>query len=292
MIKWIVCDMDGTLLNSNNEIMEKTKKYLIKCQEKGIRLILASGRSYSRLKPYVEELEMEKYHGMLIEVNGLYIHCLDKKTRIKLESMKVEDGIKLYEETKEYEPELMAFLDEGIYDYIPNSMFQIKLKEKERLNLPIDFPMTGGSWNWIEDLRKGYPNQKYIKSVLELPDEFNKICILHEPSITEKFTCKLKEKYNDEYEFCRSTPRQVEITKKGITKGNALNKLMQENQINKDEVLVFGDGENDFSLFETVKYSIAMGNAPSYVKKHAFDCTDSNNEDGIYQACLKYIGNM
>lgn len=47
-VKWIVTDMDGTLLNSRDEITERTKKALMACQEKGIRLILASGRSYVR----------------------------------------------------------------------------------------------------------------------------------------------------------------------------------------------------------------------------------------------------
>ena len=45
-VKWIVTDMDGTLLNSRDEIGARTKEALMACQKKGIRLILASGRSY------------------------------------------------------------------------------------------------------------------------------------------------------------------------------------------------------------------------------------------------------
>lgn len=55
-IKWIVTDMDGTLLNSHDRISEETKRSLLACQEKGIRLILASGRSYVRLMPYVRQV--------------------------------------------------------------------------------------------------------------------------------------------------------------------------------------------------------------------------------------------
>ena len=71
MIKAIVMDMDGTLLDSNNKILPETKKALIDLEKKGVSLILASGRSYTRLLPYAKELEMDKYHGYLLEVDGI-----------------------------------------------------------------------------------------------------------------------------------------------------------------------------------------------------------------------------
>ena len=58
VIKAIVCDMDGTLLNSNNNIDLQTLNKLKELQEKGIRLILASGRSYIRLLPHALSLDM------------------------------------------------------------------------------------------------------------------------------------------------------------------------------------------------------------------------------------------
>lgn len=75
-VKWIVTDMDGTLLNERDRITEDTREYLIACQEKGIRLVLASGRSYVRLMPYARELRMEEFGGLLIEINGLAVSYL------------------------------------------------------------------------------------------------------------------------------------------------------------------------------------------------------------------------
>ena len=46
-------------------------------------------------------------------------------------------------------------------------------------------------------------------------------------------------------------------------------------------MIVFGDGENDLSMFDVVDYPIAMGNAMDTVKKAAFDITLDNNHDGI-----------
>ena len=59
-VKWIVTDMDGTLLNGRDEIGARTKEALMVCQKKGIRLILASGRSYVRQMPYARELVLKE----------------------------------------------------------------------------------------------------------------------------------------------------------------------------------------------------------------------------------------
>jgi len=51
MVKAIIMDMDGTLLDANNTILPETKQKLLDLQKQGVRLILASGRSYTRLLP-------------------------------------------------------------------------------------------------------------------------------------------------------------------------------------------------------------------------------------------------
>ena len=61
MLDAIVMDMDGTLLDPNNKILPETKEALIACQKQGTKLVLASGRSYTRLLPYAKELELCKH---------------------------------------------------------------------------------------------------------------------------------------------------------------------------------------------------------------------------------------
>ncbi|WP_249028961.1 HAD family hydrolase [Tannockella kyphosi] len=55
-----------------------------------------------------------------------------------------------------------------------------------------------------------------------------------------------------------------------------------------DQILVFGDGENDLTMFDAVKYPIAMGNAMDNVKKAAYEVIKTNNEDGIACFLKKY----
>ena len=288
-MKLIVCDMDGTLLNSKDEISENTKNYLIACQQKGIRLVLASGRSYSRLKEYYEQLRMPEYDGILIEVNGLYTNYLQRGIRQKAKSLTMMDLKKIYDASVHHEPEIITYLDQGIRYLIPASMEPIKKAYIKEQQLPEDYPLSGGPWAWAVDTRGGYPDQKRLYSIDEFPEEVNKMTLLHRPEITQQIIDEFQGNIFEDYEMSRSAPRSLEITAKGVTKGVALRTLMEKENIQSDEVLAFGDGENDFSLFDEVKYAIAMGNAPQYVKDHAYEITATNDEDGVMLACQKYI---
>ncbi len=89
MLDAIVMDMDGTLLDPNNKILPETKAALIACQKQGTKLVLASGRSYTRLLSYAKELEMDVYGGYLLEVDGIayyLIACQKQGTKLVLAS--------------------------------------------------------------------------------------------------------------------------------------------------------------------------------------------------------------
>ena len=69
-IKVIIMDIDGTLVNDQKVITPKTKDVLLRAQEQGIRLILASGRPTSGLRQLARELEMDQHHGLFVCFNG------------------------------------------------------------------------------------------------------------------------------------------------------------------------------------------------------------------------------
>ena len=119
-VKWIVTDMDGTLLNSRDEITERTKKALMACQEKGIRLILASGRSYIRQMPYAEELRLRQYGGCLIENNGLTINDMKPGGRHKLAYLGQKDIAFLFPILRKWQVEIQGYEDDGVYYWIPD----------------------------------------------------------------------------------------------------------------------------------------------------------------------------
>lgn len=281
MIKAIVTDMDGTLLNGDDQISERTKEILMQCQKNGICLVLASGRSYLRLEPYVQELKMREYNGFLIEINGMATQSLKKGSRTIVSCLSREEINELFDFIKKQGDEIQAYLDDGFFNYIPEEMIEIKQQERKQRNLPDDYPWSGGAWTWNNDMRGGYPKQKRINEACETDAPLNKIAALNCPQKIDELFSLLIKKYGKDYEIVRTCPRIIEITAKGVTKGNALRRLMEENGWSDDEVIVFGDGENDVSMFEQVKTSVAMANAEEYVKQKASFITQSNKEEGL-----------
>jgi hypothetical protein len=81
------------------------------------------------------------------------------------------------------------------------------------------------------------------------------------------------------------------VLPKGFSKGKTLQRMMDEHGWKEDEVLAFGDGENDVSLFEVVKHSYAMKNALPFVQEQAEHVTHfSNREDGIGRELMELFG--
>lgn len=289
-VKWIVTDMDGTLLNSRDRIDERTKECLLACQEKGIRLILASGRSYVRLMPYVQELRMEEHDGCLIELNGLAFNSLKTKRRQVFSQLYRNDIERLFSFLQELGPELQGYEDDTVYYWIPDRQIPYKIAEREKRGYPGDHPLMGSAWSWIisDDFSHNYPNLIPIGSMEELPESVNKMNCLDDPERIERIYRLLEEEFHGKYEFVRTCTRLIEIAPAGITKGKTLRRLMDRERIRAEEVMVFGDGENDVDMFRQAAYSIAMGNAADYVKKYASGVTGTNDENGIAAALEKY----
>ena len=287
-IKAIVMDMDGTLLNSKDKISPKTKDALIECQKNGIKIVLASGRNYGRIKPYLEELHLEEFGGLLIEINGIAIYDMSTNQRTILRQMHEDEVHPVFSYLMNLNAESIAVYDEGLFDYMPDHILTMKQKLRLSLDLPEDCPWTAGAWSWFWDMRNGYPCQKYIEKVEEIDCPINKFQILQETDILNEIEEKLIHKYGDRFEVFRTTPRQIEMGPKGYTKGDTLVRLMKNFGWSKDEVFVFGDGGNDISMFKQTNYSFAMGQALESVKNEARYITLSNDEDGIYEALMKF----
>lgn len=287
-IKAIVMDMDGTLLNSKDKISPKTKDALIECQKNGIKIVLASGRNYGRIKPYLEELHLEEFGGLLIEINGIAIYDMSTNQRTILRQMHEDEVHPVFSYLMNLNAESIAVYDEGLFDYMPDHILTMKHKLRLSLDLPEDYPWTAGAWSWFLDMRNGYPCQKYIEKVEEIDCPINKFQILQETDILNEIEKKLIHKYGDHFEVFRTTPRQIEMGPKGYTKGDTLARLMKNFGWSKDEAFVFGDGGNDISMFKQTNYSFAMGQSLESVKNEARYITLSNDEDGIYEALMKF----
>lgn len=277
-------DLDGTLIDGFDSIQPKTKEALLFLQDKGVQLILASGRPYKRLMGVAKELKMDQYGGYLIEMNGIGYYDIKNKERVILSTLDGKD-VFLYIMEKGFE--VHACCDQTLYDYIPSSLYPIKEKLRKEMKVDANFPWTCGPWTMLFDMRKAFSNIVYIQTVDEIKENVFKIQTMDSKERIEDLYHQLMKKYSNSYEIFRTSYRQVEILPKGIHKGSTLKKIMERNHWSKEDGIAFGDGENDVSLFQTVALSVAMGQAEEYVKKEADYVTSSNNEEGIYNALVQ-----
>lgn len=288
-IKAVVMDMDGTLLDEENRITPYTQKKLVELQEKEIQIILASGRSYTRLMPYASDLNMKEHHGYLLEIDGVALYDLYNDQRTKYHTMSLDEIRDIFNYLTTQCAESQAMFDDGLFDYFSPELMEKKIALRKRMNVDENYPWTAGPWAWLTDFRIGYPKIHYVKSADEITMPINKIQIMQEEEPLAKLYKDLEEKFGDQFSIYRTTPRQLEVLPKGFSKGSGVRALMEKEGWKEDEVLVFGDGENDCSMFGVVKYSFAMGNAKEYVQNRARYVTKSNREDGVIYA-LQALG--
>lgn len=289
MLKAIIMDMDGTLLAPGDHILPETKQKLLELERQGVTLILTSGRSYTRLLPYADQLDMAANGGYLIEVDGISLYDMGAGEREVLRRMDPSEIREVYTDLMHLNCEAQACFDDGFFDYFDEDIRRKKEQLRKERNLPDDFPWTAGPWDWLADLRSGYPNQTFVHSAEEINRPINKIQLMQDEDKIREIYDFLIRKYGDRFEIFRTCPRQLEILPKGYSKGKTLKRLMEMKSWNKDEVVAFGDGENDVSMFEVVDDSFAMANARDFVKAKARYETASNADNGIVRG-LERLG--
>lgn len=286
--KMIIMDMDGTLLSSEGKITERTKNALMQAQKKGIRVVLASGRSWKTLKGFGEELQMGSYDGWFIGVNGAALTETKTMNHTVISQLQVDEINEIFECASPFGVEIMGVLDSTIYDWIPDGLREIKRQYRIENNIASDVPWTGGVFALIADQRKGYSEIYDIPGVETIQCPVNKMTFCHTPEVLSKVYAELMQTLGHKYNFVRTSPQWIECTPKSVSKGNAIRMLQNQLGITKEETIIFGDGENDLSMFDC-GHAVAMGNAMETVKAQADEITLDNNSDGIAVVIEKLI---
>ena len=265
--KLLVLDVDGTLLNDAKEISKRTLASLLKVQQMGIRVALASGRPTYGLMPLAKTLELGNYGGFIISYNGGQI-------------INAQNGEILFE--RRINPEMLPSLE----------------KNARKNNFAIfayhdDTILTDSSDNEHVHAEANLNNLKIIQE-----EEFSTAidfapckCIL--VSNDEEALKDLEEHWKKRLDgtldvFC-SEPYFLEVVPCGIDKANTLGVLLSYLNIAREEVIAIGDGVCDVNMLQVAGLGIAMGHAQDSVKVCADYVTASNEEDGVAQSVEKLI---
>ena len=268
-IQMIALDLDGTLTNSEKKITPKTKAALMKAQEMGIRVILASGRPVYGIMPLAKELELEKYGGYILAFNGgKIINCTTQEIVFE-QTIPMDEYYRVFDVVEPFKKKmsLLTYENDSIFTETPNDKYvkeeawicKLGIKQVMTLEHYIYFPV-------VKFLGGGEPD--YMAEI--------------EPIV--------KEELGEGFDVFRSMPYFLEIVSKGIDKAKSLDRMFQKLGLDPENLMAFGDGYNDISMLKYAGCGVAMDNAVPDVKAIANYVTLSNNDDGVAYALKELLG--
>ena len=265
-IKAILLDIDGTLTNDQKVITPRTREALLKCQEKGVVLVLASGRTANGLSTYAADLDLAHHGGVLACYNGAKsLNCETGQVYFE-QSMTVEQGKRVLEHMKKFN--VAPVIDHGEYMYVNDCFFTIE--------------RDGKPWYIIE--YEGHSNNYKLCEKRDLAAyadwRINKILNAGQPEYLQQVAEEMAAPFEGELSAMFTAPWYFE----GVDKVRALKDTFEVLGINQDEVMSFGDAQNDLTMIKWAKVGVAMGNAVDEVKAEADYVTTDNNSDGIADA--------
>lgn len=266
--KAIALDLDGTLTNHNKEVTPFTRETLLKAQDDGAYIILASGRPTYGIVPVAECLELEKRGGYILAYNGGKI--INWKTKEEIYSSFLPNDIipELYNYTQKRQHALLGYLGKEIITETPDDQYVIEESRINKMNIrKVDNLLDHLEPHPTKLLMTGTPEQMII---------------------AEK---ELKEIIGNRMDVFRSAPFFIELVPKGIDKAQSLNRLLERLNLSPDDMIAFGDGYNDLSMLKLAGIGVAMANAAPEVRAEADYVTLSNEEDGVAAAIEKLCYN-
>lgn len=265
--KLLVLDVDGTLVNSQKEISKLTLATLLKIQQMGVRIVLASGRSTFGLSNLIKQLELKNHGGYIMSYNGGQV-------------IDIQNDEVLFE--KRIDPKMFPYLEKkakknnfGIFTYYKN---QLITTNPENPHIQNEAKLNGLELVTVDNLSEAV-DFKPCKCVLV--------------SDNEKELVGLKDHWRKRLagvlDVYRSEAFFLEVVPEFIDKGNTLGVLLDKIGISPEEVMTIGDGRRDFSMIQLSGLGIAMGNAQDSIKACADYVTKDNDNEGVALAVQKFI---
>lgn len=256
-IKLIVTDLDATLLNDQKNISAYTNQIIRQARNKGIKFVPATARALRVLKRM--NLVTMIPHDLLVCLNGASIY--DEK-----DNMIYHQGL----DKKDYD----LFIDQLLENFNERRI-TIEMNGNVFANHEVS-EVDAYEKNYVVCDLKSLPNMKIERIMIDIKEEqeIDQLkAILPDYLYAHRVEGRL---------LCR-------ILHKDVSKANAIQYLCQLWNIPIQQVVVFGDDENDLEMFSLCPNAVAMENAIPELKALSSDITLNNNQDGVAYWLAKNI---
>ncbi|MBU2062057.1 MAG: Cof-type HAD-IIB family hydrolase [Bacteroidetes bacterium] len=263
--KMLVLDMDDTLLNDDHTISNENKEMLFKAKEKGVHIILASGRPTPAMTRYAQELELD--NSFIISYNGAVITDL-KTNEIIFEQMLTKDQIhELYEYSVKSKTAIITYIDGAV------------VSETESEYIDIELSITG------------LPHNKVVSFKEAVQTPAVKCILLEEPSYLKTVEKDLKEAM-PHLSVSMSKPFFLEVAQHGIDKAASIKILSEKLGVLQSEIIAVGNAGNDLTMIEYAGLGVWVDNVTPELRDRGDIIVASNNDHGVAEVIQRFILNQ
>ncbi len=275
-IKLIVTDLDGTFLHTNHvDIPQENVEAFKRAHNQGIKVAIASGRTKVLTEYLTEQLPFIDY---LITSNGACTYDMKNGKLISARLMSSTLSSNIFEILNDYELPYEIYFDGKCYmNKACYPLFNPQTVGQHIYTLLKDFIQS------VPDLSQLIGNKGIEKlniltlSADERTEIENKVVSLYPLSFASSFP-KTEDRNGN-----------LEMTDTNANKGFAVKSIAESMGITAENVMCFGDGENDCPMLEYADYSFAMANGSDYAKKSAKYSANTNDNGGVAKAINKYV---
>ncbi|MGC2872690.1 Cof-type HAD-IIB family hydrolase [Ihubacter sp. mB4P-1] len=270
-IRMVALDLDGTTLNSRGEISARTAKAFLNAMEKGVHIVISTGRTYQSLPGQLFSIKGLEY---VITSNGAHITRLKDGELIYENNLAPEAVLTVVEKIRGAGMSVETFV--GGRAYIDKAEFdQVAAHGSDyrdaKYILTTRNPVVGICDFMIE-------NREKIENIsLNFPDLTDKgrwykaLSALPGITVTSSFI------------------HNLEIGGADTNKGRALEILMEQLSVQHCELMACGDSLNDQRMLQLAGIGVAVDNASEEIKAIADYVTANNNDDGVAKAIEKFV---
>ena len=260
MIRMIATDLDDTLLDAHSALTPRALAALRAAMETGCRVALSSGRMLEAVLPLAEQIgvnaPMLLYNGAMI-----YDHAADAV--LHASRIPFALALKIAELLESEGYYLQMYPGRGYY-------CSAVLDRTKAYAAAIHVPATPVGMPMAEWLRRN-------------PADLQKILLIEPAEAADQAQAMLREAFGGAISCMKSKPILLEISPEGVDKGRALAILAERLGVAREEIMAFGDGQNDVPMLEYAGEGWAVRNAC----EQALRCTDRvaprNTQDGVAQ---------
>lgn len=261
-------DLDGTVLRRNLRISGRTVDALRRLRERGMRLVVATGRRFEGAREHAQRLGFSGSDPVIC-YGGSMVRRMNGETLLH-RTLPRELGVEVLEWAAERGLHARVFVDGRIITSpdTPAALDHLRRREEPGVST-VDSPAE-----WMETAG----------------EEPTKLVIVDHPDDVEGWLEEAREAFRGRLFVTRSLPHYVEIGGLEGTKASALKFLCGRWGIDPGRVLAFGDADNDIDMLRFAGRGVAVGGMTGEVREAADEVVPNVDEDGVAGYVEKLLG--